>query len=649
MPHSTSDAGTPVQYLVSLADVDAHLFEITVRVTDPTSTGQRFALPAWTPGSYMIREFARHIVAISARSPDGGVPLVKTDKHSWHAAPCKGPLSLTYRVYAYDTSVRAAYLDARRGFLTGSAVLMRALDQPSGPLTLHLTQPDDPRLIDWRVATTLSRLAQATVDKDVGIDVAMNAAIGVGEFGDFVAENYDALVDHPIEFGRFEIARFEAGGRPHAVVIAGQHDTDLTRLAQDFAQICSTQASLFEPESGLAPFERYLFLIHATGDGYGGLEHRASTALLCAREALPYLGMKGLPKSYRALLGLASHEYFHAWHVKRIRPQALIEADPGVEAYTRLLWVFEGFTSYYDDLTLVRCGLLSHEAYLSLLGETCAAVLKAPGRHHQSVAESSFDAWIKYYRQDENSPNSIVSYYAKGSLVALAIDLTIRARTEDTYSLDDAMRLLWNRFGKSERTFGLSEDGFGEIIEEATGLDLRQELAQWVDGVTDLPLPELLLPLGIQMKQEAAKDEPPSAGLWTAQRGHDLVAKTTLKDGPAMRAGLSAGDVLVAMDGLRVNETSWKTQLGRKRAGDRVRVHAFRRDELLSFDIELEAPRAEVVKLQILTIESTGQGAGGHHELHERDRRDLQAEQARRSAWLGTNPTAPAVNPQTVS
>ena len=196
-------------------------------------------------------------------------------------------------------------------------------------------------------------------------------------------------------------------------------------------------------------------LIHATGDGYGGLEHRASTALLCAREALPYLGMKGLPKSYRALLGLASHEYFHAWHVKRIRPQALIEADPGVEAYTRLLWVFEGFTSYYDDLTLVRCGLLSHEAYLSLLGETCAAVLKAPGRLEQSVAESSFDAWIKYYRQDENSPNSIVSYYAKGSLVALAIDLTIRARTEDTYSLDDAMRLLWNRFGKSERTLSL--------------------------------------------------------------------------------------------------------------------------------------------------------------------------------------------------
>jgi len=640
MPPSTLETGTPVQYLISLADVDAHLLEVTIRVADPTPTGQRFALPAWTPGSYMIREFARHLVAISAQSPEGAVALVKTDKHSWYAAPCKGPLSLTYQVYAYDTSVRAAYLDARRGFLTGSAVLMRALDQPNGPLALCLTNPDDRRLADWRIATTLQRVALANADPEDPI---------VGSFGDFVAQSYDELVDHPIEFGHFEVVRFEAGGRPHAVVIAGRHDTDLSRLAEDFAQICSTQARLFEPESGLAPFAHYLFLINVTADGYGGLEHRASTALLCAREALPYRAMTGLPKAYRSLLGLASHEYFHAWHVKRIRPQALIDAEPGAEAYTRLLWIFEGFTSYYDDLTLVRSGLLSHEAYLGVLGETCAAVLKAPGRHHQSVAESSFDAWIKYYRQDENSPNSIVSYYAKGSLVALAIDLTIRARTEDKNSLDDVMRLLWNRFGKSEQTFGLSEDGFGEIIEDATGLDLRHELTQWVEGTTDLPLPDLLRPLGIQMKQEAAKDEPPSLGLWTAQRGHDLVAKTVLKGGPAMRAGLSAGDVLIAMDGLRVNETSLKNQLGRKRPGDRVSIHAFRRDELLTIDIELEAPRPEIVTLKILKTGSGAEGSIEHAELHEPDRRGLQAEQARRSAWLGKSPTLSATNPRTAS
>jgi predicted metalloprotease with PDZ domain len=275
-------------------------------------------------------------------------------------------------------------------------------------------------------------------------------------------------------------------------------------------------------------------------------------------------------------------------------------------------------------------------------------VLKAPGRHHQSVAESSFDAWIKYYRQDENSPNSIVSYYAKGSLVALTIDLTIRTRSVGRHSLDDVMRLLWSRFGKSEQTFGLSEDGFGEIIEEATGFDLRHELAQWVEGTTDLPLPELLLPLGIQMKQEAAKDAPPSLGLWTVQRGHDLVAKTVLKDGPAMRAGLSAGDVLIAMGGLRVSETSLKNQLSRKRPGDRVSVHAFRRDELLTIDLELEPPRPEIVTLSILDIGSEAGGGVENTALHKLDQRDLQANEERRSAWLGTSPTVATVNPRTV-
>lgn len=612
--HAARPTSVPIQYEVRLADADAHLFEVTLLVTSPDPLGQRFALPAWTPGSYMIREFARHVVAISARNPDGAIAVVKTDKHSWQAGPCLGPLVLTYQVYAYDTSVRAAYLDSRRGFLTGSAVLMQALGQPSGPLTLRLIAPIDPRMVGWQVATSMQRVAAPGAqehDQDP-----------VGGFGDFFAQDYETLVDHPIEFGRFDVVRFRAAGRLHVAVIAGQHDTDLARLSHDLTQICSTQARFFEPNSGAAPFEHYLFLIHATGDGYGGLEHRASTALLCSRDALPYAGMIGLPKPYRQFLGLASHEYFHAWHVKRIRPQALIDANPGAEAYTRLLWIFEGFTSYYDDLTLVRAGLISHETYLNILGETCSAVLKAPGRLHQSVAESSFDAWIKYYRQDENSPNAIVSYYTKGSLVALAIDLTLRRRTGGEHSLDDVMRLMWNRFGKSEQSFGLVEDGFAQVIEDATGLDLRPELALWVNGTADLPLPDLLTPFGIRLHQEAAKDEPPSLGLWTVMRGNDLVARTVLEGGPAMRAGLSAGDVLLALDGLRIGESSWKSRLARRSPGDRVTVHAFRRDELLTFEIELESPRQEVVKLDVLTSGSTAQGSEADGLL-------------RRMAWLG--------------
>jgi len=606
----------PVQYEVRLADADAHLFEVTLTVTSPDPLGQRFALPAWTPGSYMIREFARHVVAISARDPDGAITLAKTDKHTWQAAPCSGPLVLTYRVYAYDTSVRAAYLDSRRGFLTGSAVLMQALGQPDGPLALRLIAPVDPRLVDWQVATSMQRVAAAGAQEPDP----------VGGFGDFLAQDYETLADHPIEFGRFDVVRFQAAGRLHVAVIAGQHDTDLDRLSHDLTQICSTQARLFEPDSGAAPFEHYLFLIHATGDGYGGLEHRASTALLCSRDALPYAGMIGLPKPYRQFLGLASHEYFHSWHVKRIRPQALVNANPGAEAYTRLLWIFEGFTSYYDDLTLVRAGLIAHEPYLSILGETCSAVLKAPGRLRQSVAESSFDAWIKYYRQDENSPNAIVSYYTKGSLVALAIDLTLRLRTGGERSLDDVMRLLWNRFGKSEQSLGLGEEGFAQVVEDATSLDLRPELALWVNGTADLPLTDLLTPFGIRLHQEAAKDEPPSLGLWTVMRGNDLVARTVLDGGPAMRAGLSAGDVLLALDGLRVSESSWKSRLSRRSPGDQVTVHAFRRDELLTFDIELESPRQEVFKLEVLRSGTTAQGSEADGLV-------------RRMAWLGNMTT----------
>ena len=605
--------GPPLAYTVRLLDVDAHLFEISICVTTPDPLGQELALPAWTPGSYMIREFARHVVAISAHSGRRAVKLTKVDKHRWRAAPCRTALTVRYQVYAYDQSVRAAYLDGQRGFLTGSAVFLRVLGQEHDPLILELSQPTDARLQRWQVATTLPRAGVTEADP-------------VGGCGQFYASNYETLVDHPIEFGTFDVLRFNAGGSAHTIAIAGKHDTDGSRLVRDLERICATQARLFEPRSGRAPFEQYLFLINAVGDGYGGLEHRSSTALLTPREALPYAGMKGLPKSYRGLLGLASHEYFHSWHVKRIRPQALIDADPGTEAYTRLLWIFEGFTSYYDDLTLVRAGLITHEAYLAVLADNCAALLKAPGRKQQSLAESSFDAWVKYYRQDENSPNTIVSYYGKGSLVALAIDLSVRLRTAGKRSLDDVMRLLWKRFGKEDSGTGLSEEGFAQIVEEATGLDLRPELQHWVDETHELPLAELLAEFGVAMHHEAPADEPPSLGLWTTARGTELLAKTVLSGGPAMRAGLAAADVLVAMDGLRITEANFKRQLARKQVGERVTLTVFRRDELLSLEVTLEAPRPEAVRLTFAT--------GPAPKSRAAVARQTQLSQ-RRSAWLG--------------
>ena len=280
------------------------------------------------------------------------------------------------------------------------------------------------------------------------------------------------------------------------MAITDRAGVDRRRRTGDLRRICETQARWFEPDNGRAPFGRYLFLTMAVAEGYGGLEHRDSTALLCNRNDLPHSGLAAPSDGYKTFLGLASHEYFHAWHVKRIKPAVFVPYTLWRETHTRLLWIFEGFTSYYDDLMLVRAGVITAQDYLTLLGRTLSMVLRGPGRLRQSVADSSFDAWTKYYRQDENSPNSIVSYYAKGALVALALDLEIRARTQGERSLDDGTSLMWKRFGRTfYRSIGLpgthigpAQDSSPYWSQDATGLVLIQDCRRWGDCKTGLAL-----------------------------------------------------------------------------------------------------------------------------------------------------------------
>jgi predicted metalloprotease with PDZ domain len=580
----------PVVYRIAPSDPHAHLFTVVLTIAEPAPDGQRLALPAWIPGSYMIREFARHVVSLGAHDARGPLRVDKLDKHTWRVAPTPGPLAVEYVVYAWDLSVRAAHLDATHGFLNATSVCLRAVGQESRPCTVDLAPPPEAVARGWRVATTLPE-----------------AGAKRGGFGRYRAADYDALADHPIEMGTFEFARFEAGGAEHEIAVTGRTDVDLDRLARDLAPVCAAQVALFEPRTRRAPFERYLFLTTAVGEGYGGLEHRDSTALLCGRNDLPWCGMAASSEGYRTFLGLASHEYFHAWHVKRIKPAAFVPYDFDREAYTRLLWVFEGFTSYYDDLMLARAGVVSPADYLKSLARTISTVLRGPGRTVQSVADSSFDAWVKYYRQDENSPNAIVSYYAKGALVALAIDLAVRKRTRGRASLDDVMRLLWRRYGRDfyapgggpgPTQLGLPEEAFPTLLREATGVALGATLARWVDGTDELPLARLFAPFGITLTLASA-DPSPALGVRTATRGGELAIATAYSGGAAQRAGLSAGDVLVAIDGLRVDEKSLKTLLSRRRAGDVVTIHAFRRDELLRVEAALDAPARSEATLQI--------------------------------------------------
>ena len=569
-------------YRIACAHPGAHLFKVRLTVAAPDSAGCQLSLPAWIPGSYMIREFARHIVSLSARCGRAPVTLEKIDKHTWRAAPCTGTLTIEYEVYAYDLSVRAAYLDETRGFFNGTGVFLRVAGQEHTAHAVEIVAPVGRAYSTWRVATALPR-------------VRGTPAYG---FGRYQAENYGALIDHPVEMGRFTLTEFSACGVPHAVAITGRHDCDATRLTADLKRICQAQIRLFHgahADQRDVPFESYLFLVLALGDGYGGLEHRASTALICTRNDLPHAAQKKeTGERYRTFLGLCSHEYFHAWNAKRIRPAAFTPYDLTQENYTRLLWAFEGFTSYYDDLVLVRAGVISLTEYLDTLARTIRQVLRGAGRNKQAVAESSFDAWIKYYRQDENAPNAIVSYYTKGALVALCIDLMLRQDSGGRQSLDDVMRNLWRDYGATGK--GVPENGIEQAVFAVGSAQLGRRLAAFFDyavhGTAPLPLQNLLKRAGFALR--VAPGSAPSLGVRSAAAVDGIKLTHVLDGGGAQAAGLSAGDVIIAIDEVKVTALSLEEQLARKSVGAQVLIHAFRRDELIARSVLLGAAEIEV-------------------------------------------------------
>ena len=577
-----------ISYTIVPGDLAGHLFAVTLTVAAPAPEGQVLALPAWIPGSYMIREFARNIVSIRAECKGAAVALEKLDKHSWRAAPCAGPLTVVYDVYAWDLSVRAAHLDRTHGFFNGTSVYLRVLGQEDVRHVVDIQRPQDPAAKTWRVATALPELGA----KRYG-------------FGTYAAADYDELIDHPVEMGDFALGSFKAHGVAHDIVITGKvPNLDMARLQADLKAICEAQIAFFEPRTKRAPVSRYVFMTLAVGDGYGGLEHRASTALICARADLPGTAAKTAEpgEGYVKYLGLCSHEYFHTWNVKRIKPAAFAPYDLQAETYTPLLWLFEGFTSYYDDLMLVRSGIIDEAGYLKLLGKAVGGVLRGSGRTKQSVAESSFDAWSKYYRQDENAPNAIVSYYGKGSLIALAFDLAIRAKTGGKKSLDDVMLALWQRFGRDfypDGRRGVTEAEVEALFDEVSGLKLKPMFERYVRGTEDLPLARLYAPFGIKLVDER-KVAKPSFDAGVGRDGGDCKLTQVHEGGAAHKAGLSAGDVVIAVDGLRVPAGGLDAMLGRYKVGDTVEVHAFRRDELMTFSVKLMGDRVPGVTLSVV-------------------------------------------------
>ena len=516
-PHKTR---APVHYRVEMPDLHTHLYQVTLTVPEPDAL-QRLTLPAWIPGSYLIREFAKNLQGLQARQGRRALEVLQTGKSSWEVA-CKAgqPLQLAYTVYANDASVRTAWLEPSRGFFNGTSLCLRAEGHTQGPHALEIRAPKARPA--WSVATGLTALL-----------------VNAQGFGTYQAADYDELADCPFELGAFWSGTFKACGVPHRFVVSGATPAfDGARLLADTKKICETSIRFWHG-GRKPPHKSYVFMLNAVDDSYGGLEHRNSTALICGRRDLPRLGEAKTSDGYTTLLGLISHEYFHTWNVKRLRPAEFTRYDYTRENYTELLWFFEGFTSYYDDLLLRRAGLIDDALYLKLLNKTLNQVLQTPGRAVQSVAQASFDAWVKYYRQDENTPNATVSYYTKGALVALCLDLTLRQ--EGHTSLDAVMRALWTRCQAGP----MQEDDLLAVLAELGGRGFSRELADWVHGTSDLPLKALLERHGVGVHEDAAQPAQ-RLGLRVAETA-GIQVKVVLRGGAAERAGFAAGDEWLAV------------------------------------------------------------------------------------------------------
>jgi predicted metalloprotease with PDZ domain len=560
-----------IQYTIWSADLYGHRFHVKLRIENPLPSGQILQMPAWIPGSYLIRDFSKQIETIEGfalSKPNEALVLERIDNDQWRLPKVTGPVEILTTVYAFDSSVRAAYLDTERAFINPSSLCLAVMGQESLPCAVVLIPPKDTCANSWTVQTGLQ---PAKVD-DQG-------------YGFYLAKNYDDLLDHPIAMGEFQIAHWQSNGVSHTMAIQGCiHEVDLERLATDLQAICTCTINLFEPKTKQAPFQNYLFLVNAVLSGYGGLEHRNSTALLCRRDQIPQIHSPLDEASYREFLGLCSHEYFHAWLVKRIQPKAFQPYQLDRRNYTRLLWLFEGFTSYYDDLQLFRSKRIDLKTYLQLVANNWNGILRGPGRLKQSLADSSFDAWTKYYQADENTPNAVVSYYGKGALLALGLDLKIRTFTNNQKSLDDLMRLIWKIHGVT--LDGIAEDGLDDLMRTLLGTGFNttwnEFKSRYIFGTEDIPIQKWIDSKFITVKQKKhSKLE--QIKLQFGMRHSDsngwLKVTHVLDGGAAQFAGLAARDLLASMNGERITAARWDKVLSSLITGQIIRI-CFYRDDL---------------------------------------------------------------------
>jgi len=534
----------------------AHIFRLQLEIQEPQDSGQIISLANWIPGSYLVRNFAKHIVSLSASSCGEIVKVKKLDKNHWQCAPCSEALLLEYEIYAFDLSVRSAYLSDERAFFNGTSVFLKAHGFENEPCEIEVYQPPKSQSKgNWKIATTLDKIRESKT------------------YTTFLAPNYNQLIDHPVEMADYQSFDFSVSGVPHQMVLTGEHNTDIDRLTADLGLVCQHHVDFF---GNTMPFDRYLFLTLVMTKGFGGLEHADSTSLICSREDLQDSYVEEPTSNYTRFISLCCHEYFHAWWVKKLRPSVFLKPDLNQEAYTEQLWIFEGFTSYYDELALLRVKILSPDSYLNLFAKTVSRVYSGSGRLKQSIAESSFDAWTKFYQQDENAPNSIVSYYGKGALLAFVLDVEIRKTTKDTVTLDDVLRYAYTHYSDS----GLEDDGIANIVHELTQQSFAGFFEKYLYGVDELPLQDAFSYVGVDCRFGVnAKDLVAFGVRVTNDNGSSKITQV-LDDGCAQAAGLFVGDVIIAVDDVKVAHESLVSSINKSTSGTALKL-TITRDQLM--------------------------------------------------------------------
>jgi predicted metalloprotease with PDZ domain len=582
-----------LQHSLRIADVRAHLVsvETTARSDEPLAGPLVFFMPVWTPGSYLVREYARHVERLVGFADGAPCAATKIRKNAWSVGrEGAREVTLRYFVYANELTVRTNHVDETHALLNGAGVFVAIEGHQAVPSTVEVFLPPG-----WSVMTALPRdgTSPATPERGPHKDATSEG----GGRARFVAQDFDTLVDSPMVLGDFRSARVEVRGVAHDVAIWPRDQVDeaqVAKLLADFAKIVQTESEWF---GGTLPYDRYSVLLHVYPRGRGGLEHMSSAALVANPSAF------ATRESYLDLLSLVSHELFHAWNVKRIRPGGLFPYRYEEENYTRLLWWFEGATSYYDWRTLRVAGLCTVDEYTDHLAGEIAAMGRVPGRFVQSLEQASFDAWIKLYRPDENSENSSVSYYRKGEIVCALLDMEIRARSHGKASLDDVLAYLWKNYGAVGRP--VPEGSMQALMEEATGVSLGDLFDAWIRTPGELDYDRTRARVGLRLERESPPGQEsienkavrPALGLRARSEANRVVVATVARGGPAQMAGIDPGDELVAVSGRRIEVGSLDAALAAFAPGQKVGVTVARDGRVLSLEATLEQARPEKIRI----------------------------------------------------